>query len=455
MTEKRGDVIESTHPAEDTEFTPDETLRRRLEWFKDLKFGLFMHWGIYCRWGCIESWPLVEEDTWARPDGLEPWEECERDIEEFRRRYWELNRTFDPDRFAPRRWADAAQRAGMQYVVFTTKHHDGFCMFDTDQTDYKITAPPCPFSRREVDITREVFDTFRARDFGIGAYFSKSDWHHPDYWDPDRPRPDRNPNYDTSAEPQKWERFVQFVHAQIEELMRDYGRVDILWLDGGQVRPPRQDIRMDEIARMARSYQPHLIIADRTVGGQHENYLTPEQEVPDEPLGRAWESCITMGDGWSYRPDDDYKSARDLIRLLVEVVSKGGNLLLNIGPSPRGEFAPEAHQRLEEIGDWMEVNSGAIHGTRPVAPYRTGDFAFTRKDTDLFVFYMPEDGQLPRSLCLPVVSGDEVKLLGHGRPLPFRKGDGGLEIELPAEVAADPPGHHVHVFRVEQGRPAH
>ncbi|MBM3473594.1 MAG: hypothetical protein FJX75_10030, partial [Armatimonadetes bacterium] len=241
------------------------TLADRLEWFRDRKFGLFMHWGPYSQWGCIESWPLVEEDTWARPDDLPAWVERGKDIERFKRDYFALNRTFDPTEFDPRPWAAAAKRAGMQYVVFTTKHHDGFSMFDTRQTDYRITHPDCPFSSDpRANVAREVFDAFREEGFGIGVYFSKSDWHCPYYWSPDRPARTRNPNYDTAAEPEKWERFAQFVHGQIEELMTGYGPVDILWLDGGQVRPPLQDIRMDEIAAMARTHQPGLIIADRT-----------------------------------------------------------------------------------------------------------------------------------------------------------------------------------------------
>ncbi|MBS3762038.1 MAG: alpha-L-fucosidase [Planctomycetes bacterium] len=451
MNKKRADVIEGSSGNEG-DFTPDPMLSRRLEWFRDLKFGLFMHWGAYCQWGCIESWPLVEEDTWARPDDLAPWQECDRDLDEFRRRYWKLNETFDPSDFNPDRWANAAEKAGMKYVVFTTKHHDGFCMFDTQLTDYKITATPCPFNRREIDPTHEVFETFRQHNFGIGAYFSKSDWRHPDYWDPERLRPDRNPNYDTSEEPEKWDRFVRFVHGQVEELMTGYGPVDILWLDGGQVRPPHQDIRMDELARMARSYQPELLIADRTVGGQHENYLTPEQEVPDDPPERAWESCITMGTGWSYRPDDDYKPAGELIQLLVDVVSKGGNLLLNIGPSPEGRFAPEAHSRLEEIGAWMKINGEAIHGSRGVPETHPHGFSFTRKDEQLYVFWSQnENGNLPVTLNLPVEADaclPEVELLGYGR-LDCKESEKGLHVSIPPHTAAKPPTDYVSVFRTK------
>jgi len=456
MAKKRGDVIESAAAGE-RDWTPDERLAARLEWFQDLKFGFFMHWGPYCQWGCIESWPLVEVDTWARPDGLAAWEERGRDLERFRRDYRALNETFNPTRFDPAPWAAAAKRAGMKYVVFTTKHHDGFCMFDTQQTDYKITAPECPFSKTGVDVTRAVFDAFRAEGFGIGVYFSKSDWHHPDYWDPARPAPDRNPNYDTHAEPEKWAGFVAFVHAQIEELVSNYGPVDVLWLDGGQVRPPNQDIRMDRIAAMARSHQPDLIIADRTVGGPHENYLTPEQQVPDEPPAQPWESCLTMGTGWAYKPDDEYKSARELIRLLVDVAAKGGNLLLNVGPSPEGELPPVALERMREIGDWMAVNAEAVHGTRAIAPYREGPLAFTAKGDTIYAICPAEQGQgaPPATVRLTTLApepGTPMYMLGVDVAVQWWRLGDRIEIEVPDAVRRAPPCRHAWVFKMKRKR---
>ncbi|MGQ9730525.1 MAG: alpha-L-fucosidase [Candidatus Zipacnadales bacterium] len=430
-------------------------LAERLEWFRNLKFGLFVHWGPYSQWGCIESWPLVEEATWARPDDLDPWVERDRDLERFRRDYFALNRTFNPVEFNPQRWAEIAKYAGMRYVVFTTKHHDGFCMFDTRYTDYRITHPDCPFSSNSyANVTKVLFDTFREQGFGIGAYFSKADWHSPYYWSPDRPAQTRNPNYDTAAEPEKWEQFVRFVHGQIEELMTDYGQVDILWLDGGQVRPPTQDIRMAEIAAMARSHQPGLIIVDRTVGGEYENYLTPEQQVPDKPLlDQAWESCITMGKQWSYKPNDEYKSAAELIHLLIGVVAKGGNLLLNIGPGPDGRLPEEAASRLREIGDWMQTNAEAIHGTRPVPPYRVGPLACTRRGRYVYALYLDEDnsGWLPPVVEIPFTpgAGSAVRMLGVEQPLEWTRSQGGAEIIVPPAVYENPPGKYAWVFRVE------
>jgi alpha-L-fucosidase len=436
----------------------EQRLARRLEWFQDLKFGFFVHWGIYSQWGCIESWPLVEEDKWARPDDLPAWLERGKDIERFKRDYRALNRTFNPRRFDPKVWARAARYAGMKYFCFTTKHHDGFCMFDTKQTDYRITHPDCPFSRgARPDVTRAVFDAFRRQGFAISAYFSKSDWRHPSYWSPDAPAKTRNPNYDTLRHPEKWRPFVEFVHAQVRELMTGYGRVDILWLDGGQVRPPTQDIQMDRLAALARKYQPHLLIADRTVGGKHENFRTPEQEVPDRPQDFVWESCLTMGDQWSYKPNDNYKSPRRLIHLLVDVVAKGGNLMLNVGPTADGELPPAALERLKAVGDWMKVNAEAIHGTRILPPYKRDRVCFTRKGHTAYAIYLCPDGEdaPPETVCIRGVrpkAGSRIRLLGVKEPLPWSTKGSAVRVRIPAAVLAQPPCRHAFAFKMQLAR---
>ena len=291
--------------AESTDIETDPLVLQKIETFQDWKFGLMMHWGIYSQWGCMVSWPLVENTKWARPDDLPAWIERGKDMKRFAADYVKLNQTFNPRHFDPQPWADVAKEAGMKYVVFTTKHHDGFCMFDTRQTDYRTTADSCPFHTNvRADVIKVVFDAFRKEGFGIGAYYSKSDWHHPGYWDPDRPHPTRNPNFDTAKEPARWESFVKFTHNIIEEIVSRYGPIDILWLDGGQVKPPQQDINMPAIAAMARQHQPGLIIVDRTVGGRYENYRTPEQKVPPKAMPYVWETCMTMGDQWSYKPNE-------------------------------------------------------------------------------------------------------------------------------------------------------
>ncbi len=437
----------------------------RLKWFRDQKFGFFMHWGIYSQWGCIESWPLVYSERvneWARPDDLEAWVKRDKDFLKFSRDYRRLNRRFNPTQFAPEAWASAARDAGMRYVVFTTKHHDGFSMFDTRQTDYRITHASCPFhSHPRANVTKEIFQAFRDKDFGIGAYFSKADWHHPDYWDPDfwesgslkRPR---YANYDTSKYPGKWRRFVEFTHAQVEELVTGYGPVDILWLDGGWVRPSNgEDIRIAELARMARSHQPGLIVVNRAVGGEYEDYRTPEQEVPEEPPDGPWETCMTMGNQWSHKPDDDYKSVHRLIHLLVDIVAKGGNFLLNVGPTPEGRLPETALQRMEGIGSWMDVNKEAIYKTRPIYPYKEGTTCITGKENSL---YLIELGATPHSpppekiTFTAIKRADQIRMLGKGSVHSWTANEDGLIIQLPEHIRHSPPCQHAWAFEITGGQ---
>jgi alpha-L-fucosidase len=230
---------------------------------------------------------------------------------------------------------------------------------------------------------------------GIGAYFSKPDWHNDDYWWPYFPVFDRNVNYDPEKYPERWSRFKQFTYNQIEELMTEYGDIDILWLDGGWVRPEGtlteesrpwlgknqwvQDVDIPAIAAMARSHQPGLLVVDRAVHNEYENYRTPEQQIPDEIPSYPWESCITLGDSWySTGPGEKYKSATWAIHTLVKIVAMGGNFLLGIGPDHTGEMVPEVYERLEEIGKWMGINSQAIYNTGPLPPYQEGKFFFTQ-----------------------------------------------------------------------------
>jgi len=435
---------------------PEPWLSRRLDWFQDQKLGFMMHWGIYSQWGSIESWPIVEEDTWARPDDLPAWITRGKNYDLFKRDYLALPNTFNPVHFNPDAWAADAKAAGMKYVVFTTKHHDGFCMFDTSSTDFRITAPAVPFhDDARSNVVREVFKAFRKEGFGIGAYFSKADWHSPYYWSTNWPAHTRNPNYNTHEHPELWSNFVAFTHGQIRELVSSYGPIDILWLDAGQVRPPDQDIQMDKLAAMARSYQPHLLIVDRTVGGQYENYRTPEQEVPDEPLPYAWETCMCMGTQWSYRPDDHYKSTFQLIHLLVDIVGKGGNLLLNVGPQPDGQLPAGARERMRDIGAWMAVNGQAIYGTRPIAPYKEGQVVFTRKGNDVFAICLAKnDGDgLPKRVLfsgLKPKAGSKIFLLGVPEPMNWETlPNGTTVIETPDAIAKNPPAQHAFAFKFQ------
>lgn len=431
----------------------DTAVLRKLSQWQDLKFGLFMHWGTYSQWGIVESWSLCPEDegwTVRRGPYAPNWFD-------YKNAYEGLQKTFNPKNFNPEKWADAAKAAGMKYVVFTTKHHDGFCMFDTKQTNYKITDKSSPFSSNpRSNVAKEVFNAFRERGFFTGTYFSKPDWHNENYWWPYFPPKDRNVNYDPKKYPERWKAFQDFTYNQIEELMSDYGKMDILWLDGGWVRPlstvdrniewqkgikDDQDLNMPRIATMARSHQPGLIIVDRTVTGPYENYTTPEQEVPNKPLDYPWETCMTMGNSWSFVPNDEYKSSRQLVHLLVKIVSRGGNFLLNIGPGPDGDFDPIAYKRLEDIGKWMKVNSEGIYNSKPMAPYSIENVFFTQsKDgSATYAYYLADEktNQLPTSVILKnfsIKKGSKIAIFGTPKNLKWEQKGTDLVITVPAAI---------------------
>jgi alpha-L-fucosidase len=440
----------------------DPLVLEKLEWFQDMKFGLLIHWGPYSQWEVVESWSICPEDeNWCERRGPHA-----KDYYEYKRAYENLKSTFNPVKFDPDSWAAAAREAGMRYVIFTTKHHDGFCMFDTGETDYKITDQGCPFSSNpRSNVTREIFDAFRRQGFGIGAYFSKPDWHSPDYWWPYFPPFDRNVNYDINKYPERWEAFKTFTFNQIKELMSDYGSIDILWLDGGWVQPltpdsPRwgrnptdQNIDMPRIAAMARSLQPGLIIVDRAVEDRYQNYRTPEQEIPEQPLDYVWETCMTMATSWSYASADTYKPARKLVHILVNIVAKGGNLLLNIGPSPEGELPPVSLQRLKELGMWTKVNGSAIYSTRAVAPYRENKICFTRMPGGAInaVYLADEEEKQPPeeiriSSFVPRI-GSTVTMLGVKKPMSWERSGGGFTIHVPEPVRVNPPCRYAWTFR--------
>lgn len=386
---------------------PNPLIQKRIDQWQDIKFGLLMHWGPYSQWGIVESWSICPEDEgWCVPDTV-------KDYFAYKKRYENLGKTFNPVKFDPVKWAKAARNAGMKYVVFTTKHHDGFCMFDTRYTDYKITGEDCAFhTNPKADVTKEIFNAFRNEGMWIGAYFSKPDWHSSDFWWPQFPPKDRNVNYDPALYPERWNSFVNFTHNQVMELCSNYGKIDLFWFDGGWVqkkevkaktpeipefivkKPYNMDIKMDELVEKIRAKQPDAIVVDRAVEGKNQNYLTPENTVPDKMLPYPWESCIILGGGWSYSFNAKMMPTRKVIHMLSDIVAKGGNLLLNIGPGPDGTLYDEAYIRLKEIGDWLKINGEAIYSTRTLAPYYDSNLRFTRgKDGSAFIIYLLDENQ--------------------------------------------------------------
>lgn len=457
----------------------DSLVADKLAQWQDMKFGLLMHWGPYSQWGIVESWSICpEEYGWCeRKEGQNP-----DDYNKYVQEYENLKTTFNPVDFNPDRWAKAAYDAGMKYVVFTTKHHDGFCMFDTQLTDYKITDEECPFSsNKKSDVTKEIFNAFRKYDFWTGTYFSKPDWHSHYYWDPYYSPRDRNVNYDPVENPEKWQKFVDFTHGQIMELMTNYGDVDILWLDGGWVakhskdeilqwyeealdnsesgylkqRMVNQDILMDELVEKARKAQPGLIVVDRAVEGPNQNYLTPENRVPDEPLPFPWESCIISGGGWSHTKDARYMNGREGIKILIEIVSKGGNLLLNIAPTPSGTWQQGAYGLLDEYAQWMDVNGSAIYGSKPMFPYYNGEFYFlSGKYNEVYCFYeLPLDDVIADTLIINDVNSDSIKLvsiLGYPDYLKWFKDDNSIGVVISDHLKHNLPSSYFVTLKLDK-----
>ena len=382
----------------------DPLVLANLAHWQDIKFGLLMHWGPYSQWGVVESWSICAED--------EGW--CTRSLEdyiEYKRRYEGLQRTFNPVRFDPAAWARAARDAGMKYVVFTTKHHDGFSMFDSKYTDYKVTSPESPFrTNSKANIAKEVFDAFRAQGLLVGAYFSKPDWHSEYYWWPNFATPDRNVNYDPAQYPDRWKAFVEFTHNQVLELMSDHGK--------------------------------------------NQNYLTPENRVPDKPLPYPWESCIISGGGWSFTPGAKYMSGREAVHLLVDIVAKGGNLLLNVAPGPDGAWQQGAYDLLREMGAWIKVNGPAIYESRPIAPYTDGKIRMTsQKDGSVFFLYLADENEtvMPKEIRIAShrpVEGARVTLLGTSAQLTWRAEGDGFVVAIPGSVRVKAPCRYAWAIKV-------
>ncbi|HEX8357564.1 MAG TPA: alpha-L-fucosidase, partial [Segetibacter sp.] len=298
-------------------------------------------------------------------------------------------------------------------------------------------------------------DAFRRNDFMIGAYFSKPDWHSENYWWPKYATADRNNNYDIRRYPWRWNKFKDFTYNQISELMTNYGSMDILWLDGGWVRPLEtvndevrswganipawsQDIDMPRIAGMARKAQPGLLIVDRTVHGPYENYQTPEQKIPEKQLDHPWESCITLANNWGYVPNDQFKSSAKIIHTLIEVVAKGGSLLLGVGPKPDGTLSDTVIQRLAEIGKWTKVNGEAIYNTRITPHFKDGNTYFTKGKTNGLKYALV---CLPEHTPTPAVvqwktnvprKGTTVKVLQTGEKVKWIAEGDGVKVTLPA-----------------------
>ena len=431
-------IVEGTHnySSEKQYVEPSAAIKNKLEEFKDMKLGFMIHWGLYSQLGIIASWGLVDaEKKWSRADneyGDHPnWHD---DGAKIREEYFALKKSFNPVRFNPEEWAELAANNCFKYLIFTTKHHDGFCMWDTKQTDFKVTDEACPFSQNEkADVVKHVFNAFREKKLAIGAYFSKPDWHSDDFWEQAyKGETTRMPTYDVKEKPEKWQTFTEYTHRQFRELIENYGKIDILWLDGGQVcKKQGLDIQLEKIIPKLRDVNPELIVADRTAGGEYENYITPEQTIPEDVISVPWESCLTIGRDFHYVYDDDYKSAEQLIEMLMEIVCKGGNLALNVSPQPDGRMPKNAIKVLNEFGAWLRKYGEAVFKTRPCAPYKTDNIFYTQTATSIYATAKNFKGDfIP---CKQKVL--RVELLNKHCNLEFEEIEGGILIKSPVQTS--------------------
>lgn len=442
------------HQSTQYEWPADPLVKQKLEQWQDQKFGMIIHWGLYAVPGIIESWSLCSED-WINRDSS-----VSSDYSTYKKWYWGLSKKFNPQKFNPEQWALVAANAGMKYLVFTTKHHDGFNMFDTRQSSFKITNGP--FAQHpKANVAKYVFDAFRQKGMMIGAYFSKPDWHNQDYWWPYYATANRNNNYDIKKHPQKWEAYKNFTYHQIQELMTEYGSIDILWLDGGWVRPKEtvneevlswgapipewsQDINMPKIAAMARKNQPGILVVDRTVHGPYENYQTPEQRVPDKKIDYPWESCMTLGTDWGYVKNQKLKSAKTVVHTLIEIVAKGGSLLLGVGPSPEGEITGDVVEKLQQIGGWMKQNGAVLYNTRTTDTYVDGNTYFVQsKDGKTgYALHLIKNEELPETIQwegnIPK-KGSVMKSVATGENVSWQQVNNHVVVKIPKKLKQSQP----------------
>ncbi len=330
--------------------TPEQR-KERMQWWTNDRFGMFIHWGIYA---------LPARHEWVK--------QIERMTNEDYQKYFD---NFNPDLYDPAEWAGMAKDAGMKYVVITAKHHDGFCLFESEFTDYH--AGNTPYGK---DLIREFADAFRAEGMGVGFYYSLIDWHHP-HFTIDRVHPQRTASreeYDRMNRGRDMSIYREYMKNQVRELLTNYGKIDILWLDysyPGEFGKGRDDWGSVDLLKMVRKLQPHILVNDRLDLKEYRDgwdFTTPEQfkvqswpEIDGEKI--PWETCQTFSGSWGYyRDEHTWKDNKQLLVLLIESVSKGGNVLLNVGPTGRGAIDYRAQKALENMGEWMKYNSRSIYG---------------------------------------------------------------------------------------------
>ncbi len=427
-------------PARETDAQRDA----RMQWWRDAQFGMFIHWGAYAVPAGVyhgERSPRIGE--WIMSTAKIPIPEYEQFVHQF-----------NPVKYDPDAWVRAAKDAGMKYIIITSKHHDGFAIFDSKVSTYDI-VDASPYHR---DALRALADAAHRQGMRFGVYYSIMDWHHPDAQGPNAPAYNSttwsNPNFG---------RYVEtYMKPQLRELLTQYPNIDVLWFDGEWIAD-WSDERGRELYDWLHTIKPSLIINNRVghtrqglSGLNQEGHVglgdfgTPEQRVPPEGLpGVDWETCMTMNDTWGYKSfDDNWKDTRTLLRTLIDVASKGGNFLLNVGPTAQGEIPYPSLARLREMGDWMRVNGEAVYATT-VSPYGAPAWGrYTAKGGRIYahVFDWPKDGRLVLTGMKETPAS--AMLLVDRRPLAIEQTDAGIVVQLPAVA----PSSIASVVVLETGR---
>lgn len=416
---------------EDYIWPTDPQVLTKLKHWQDQKFGVLMHWGLYSVPGIVESWSICSEDWIVR--------ERKPTYEEDKAWYWSQKDSLNPVNFDPSKWADVMKKAGMKYMIFTTKHHDGFCMFDTKYTDFSIAHGPFGKDPRH-NIAKEVFNAYRNKGFMIGCYFSKPDWHCKWFWNPYYATPNRRINYKKQQHPDWWQNYRKFTQNQLNELTTDYGNIDILWLDGGWITG--EEIGLDTILVDARKRNPGMISVDRTIRGKNENYQTPEQGIPAKQLDIPWESCITLSHAWGWTPNAKFKSPNKVIGILSEIVAKGGCLALGVGPKADGTLQPEVVKNLLQIGNWLNKNGQAIYSTVNASHYNDGKVWFTadKNGKTLYAIYALEDGEkTPKTITWTENKPKgKLVLLQNGKSVKYTVKGNQVTVTLPSGLKNEP-----------------
>lgn len=419
-----------------------------VERWMDWKWGLRIHWGLYCMFDGQESWIITKHQS----------------DKDWLRNYYASYQRFNPQGFDADEWMRIMECAGMKYFSFTTKHHEGFCMWPTktlqkgfrkraDGTYEEVvdhySIAETPFNR---DIVGEVVKSGRAHGLGVSLYYSHVDWHDSDFaWD------NRNFWYDRafnkSSQPQRWAAFIRKERDQITELLTQYGPIDTLCLDINWPRDAQEDC--NDIARLARKLQPNVMLRNRGIG-DYGDYETPEGAIPADPnnMKRPWQVIYPCGTGFSYKKNDRYKSRQWVLESLVDIVAKGGNFQVGFGPDPDGKWPPEMVDRVTYVGDWLKVNGESIYATRPYPRYREGnDVRFTRsKDKScVYAISLHWPGESLNLRTVRAKEGTAIRMLGVDRDLKWGQDAMGLAIELPKDLQDESkrPCRQAYAFKIQ------